>query len=305
MGIYDRDYERNGGYGQQPGLRLDGPRTLTTNLVLFTFGIYLVQLLTQPSEAKFPGVNGPGGSGWFTELFALHGNLLQQPWRIFELLTYGFLHAPNDLKHILWNMVGLWFFGRTVESHYGRREYLLFYLVAIVFAGAVWLVAEYLSHQGQLPVSMLGASGGLTAVLILFALNFPNVELLVFGILPVRAWMIAVFCIGTDVLGAIQRTSNVAFTAHLGGALFAYLYFKQGWKLGNMTPTGWSLPSPKRRPKLRVHDPGENKPEAESETDKIVDEILKKIQAQGQDSLTRRERRILEKASKEYQRKRK
>ncbi len=283
MGLYDRDYGRDDGRWQ-PGIHLGGARTLTTNLVLLTAGIYLLQIFT---------------NGWVTSLFSLHGNALAQPWRIFEFLTYGFLHDPGHFPHILFNMFGLWMFGRTVESRYGRREYLAFYLYAIVFAGGAWYAAEFFANKTQMPIQMLGASGGLSAVLILFALNFPRQKIYILGLFPIPAWAFAIFFIGHDFFEALNRTSNVAVTAHLGGALFAYLYFRNGWKLEQWLPQGWSLPRPRSRTSLHIHKPTDH----DSETEQRVDEILKKIQTEGQDSLTWRERRTLEKASKEYRKK--
>lgn len=294
MGIYDRDYERNYDSGGQPGIHLGGPLTLTTKLVLLTFGVYALQLLTQPADPR-------QGDGWMTSWFSLYGDTLTQPWRIYEFLTYGFLHSPHDIKHILFNMFGFWMFGRSVESRYGRREYLAFYLLAIVFAGAAWYAAEFFAKGSQSHVQMLGASGGLSAVLILFALNFPKQLIYIWGVFPLPAWMFAVFFVALDLMGTMDRTSNVAYTAHLGGALFAVLYWRLGWRLENLLPHGSSLPRPKRKPKLRIHEPDQEPGGAD---DQRVDEILKKIQEQGQDSLTWRERRILEKASKEYQRRR-
>jgi hypothetical protein len=92
---------------------------------------------------------------------------------------------------------------------------------------------------------------------------------------------------------------NVAFTAHLGGALFALLYFQSGIRLERFLPSGSMLQHLQPKPKLRVHDP-----ESAEDAEEAVDEILKKIQAEGRDSLTRRERKILEEASREYQKRR-
>jgi membrane associated rhomboid family serine protease len=284
MGLYDRDYGRpDDNYGR-PGIHLGGTRTLTTNLVLLTVGVYVIQILT---------------NGWFTNLFSLYSNTLTQPWRIFEFLTYGFLHSPGDFKHILFNMFGFWMFGRTVEARYGRREYLAFYLTAIVFAGAAWYVSELIASSSPIPIQMLGASGGLSAVLILFALNFPRQLIYIWGVFPMPAWVFALFFVGSDLWGAIDRTGNVAFTAHLGGALFAFLYFRFQWRLGKWLPQNWSLPQIKSGPKLHIHEPTRQ----DSKTEQALDQILKKIQAEGQDSLTRSERRTLEKASKEYRKK--
>ena len=115
-------------------------------------------------------------------------------------------------------------------------------------------------------------------------------------------WVFAVIIVGMDAMGAVNRSgSNVAFTAHLGGAAFGFLYYKWGLRLERWLPgLNWS-PSLRRRPKLRVLDPDSVEPDS---TESRVDEILKKIQEHGQDSLTRGERRILEEASREYQRRR-
>ena len=233
MGIYDRDYERHGGFGQPPGLRLDGPRTLTTNLVLLTLGVYLLQIFTQA---------GPRDYGWLTNLGSLYADVFQRPWRLFEFLTYGFLHDPGDLRHIIFNMIGLWFFGRAVEQRYGRSEYLAFYLAAIVFAGLVWCVAQWGMVGMQSRAGMLGASGGLSAILILFALNYPKQMIYIWGILPVPAWAFALFFVGSDVMGALNRSGDVAYTAHLGGALFGFLYYRFGWRVSNWLPGSFFAP---------------------------------------------------------------
>ncbi len=299
MGIYDRDYERDQSYGEEApiGFQLGGPQTLTTSLVLLMFAIYGVQLLTRPDRPATPI-----DDGWFTNIFRLYGDVFLHPWRGFELLTYGFLHDVDDLKHILFNMFGLWMFGRIVEQRYGRQEFLLFFLAAIVFSGVCWVVGEFLASGKMLPIPMLGASGGIAAVLILFALSFPRQHVFLFGLLPMPAWLFAVLFVGLDLMGAMNRGdgSSVAYTAHLGGALWAAIYFKSGLRLERWLPSGSWQRLLRPGPKLRVHHP-----EADDDTDRKVDEILQKIQEHGQDSLTRRERGILEQASREYQKRRK
>ena len=284
MGIYDRDYGRD---DFQPGVHLSSPKTATTQLVLITVAVYGLQLAFGPQ---------------FTGIFSLSYNWYTRPWLAFELLSYGFLHSPTSVQHIFWNLFALWIFGRDVEFRYGRREYVTFYLVAIVFSGITWSVSSSLSG---IPAMMLGASGGITAVLILFALNYPRRTVLLMFVFPMPMWVLACIIVVMDLMGAmgtsaLNRGGNVAFTAHLGGALFAYLYYQGGWKLQNWLPGNFSLPRPRKKSNLRIHNPED----ASQETDERVDEILRKIKEHGQDSLTWRERRILEKASKEYQRKR-
>ncbi len=294
MGIYDRDYQRDDYYNRRPGFDLGGPRTLTTNLVIVMFIVYAIQLVTRGERPD---------SGWFTELFSLHADVVKRPWLLFELVTYGFLHDVWHFQHILFNMLGLWLFGRSVEYRYGKREYFTFFLAGVVVAGVIWVVGEFIAQREWTSISMLGASGGISAVLILFCLNFPHQLIYIYGVLPIPAWVAAIIFVGFDLMGAMgqggQGGANVAFTAHLGGALFALLYFQTGMRLERFLPNASLLSQLKAKPKLRVHDP-----ESAEDTEQAVDEILKKIQEQGRDSLTRRERRILEEASREYQKRR-
>jgi membrane associated rhomboid family serine protease len=294
MGFYDRDYQRGDYDERQPGFHLGGQRTLTTNLVIVMFAIYAIQIATRGQRPD---------AGWFTDTFSLHADFLKRPWFFFQLLTYGFLHDVWFVQHIVFNMIALWFFGRSVEYRYGKREYLTYFLVSIVFAGATWVVAEYIARRQLLPIELLGASGGLMAILVLFCLNFPHQLLYVWGVFPIPAWVLAVVYVGMDLMGTFGHQSdkgpNVAFTCHLGGALFAILYYQSGIRLERMLPSSSMLQRLQPKPKLKVHDP-----ESAEETDQAVDEILKKIQEHGRDSLTRRERRILEDASREYQKRR-
>jgi hypothetical protein len=198
-------------------------------------------------------------------------------------------------------MLGLWFFGHGVEERYGSKEFVTFYLAAIVVAGLTWTLCE-LPFAGHAP--MIGASGGTTAVLILFAFNFPHQTGLFMMLVPMPMWAIGAIAVGWDALRAIQYQGQVAVTAHLGGATFAALYFKSNRRLAGWLPSEWSMPKLRLRPrpKLRVHDP-EIEDEDTTDTD-VVDDILRKIKQQGQDSLTRKERKILEQASREYQQRR-
>jgi hypothetical protein len=157
------------------------------------------------------------------------------------------------------------------------------------------------------------------AVLILYALNFPHQKVLLYFVIPIPMWVLAAFIVFSDLLGAThQAESNVAFTAHLGGAAFALAYYFTGWSPGRwLTGLFSGLPSP-RKPRLQIHDPSSHDDNYANDTTtgqpvpshrqqqlrEQVDAILKKIQAEGQNSLTRSERRLLEKACREYQKKR-
>ena len=282
MGLYDRDYAS----GHEPGFHVQAPKTITTQLVLITAGAYVLQLMTVG----------------FTNWFALYDQWYQRPWDFYRLLTYGFLHDPRDLKHILVNMFIFWMFGRELEQKFGRREYLLFYLWAITFAGFVWSMSEA-AYAGN--ATLVGASGGVAGVVALFALCYPHRKVLLFFVIPMPMWLAASMGLLWDLKIAMTRSGNIAGIAHLAGALCGLYFYKFGFSPFAWIANRFSGARLSRKPKLRLHDPTtDNDSNSGSEIDDRVDEILKKIQEHGQDSLTRRERRILEKASQEYQRKR-
>jgi len=299
MGMYDRDYQHDS-YGQQPGVHLGAPRTMVMKLVIINFAVFVVQLLFR--EQRPDGMLDPVGS-----IFALHEGWFREPWMVFQLVTYGFLHSVGNFRHILGNMFMLWMFGRHIEEKYGSKEFLAIYLVSVVFAGVAWNITALLTPG---PSLVLGASGAVSAILLLFIFNYPHVTLHLMFLFPIPAWVLGVIIVGSDVIGSFTSGSNVAFTCHLGGFLFAYLYYKSGRRLIEFVPQGFAMPSFKRKPKLRVHRPtsgGYNDDDDDEGIDKNevrLNELLAKISARGQDGLTAREKRELTKLSKIYQKRR-
>jgi membrane associated rhomboid family serine protease len=168
-----------------------------------------------------------------------HDDTLTHPWMWWQLLTYGFVHQPDTIMHILFNMLAFYFLGKDVEEWYGTREFLRFYLVSIVFSGFVWAVTTRIVDGVSGPA--IGASGGVTAVIVLYALLFPRRQLL-FMFLPMPAWLVGALVIAFDILGTFGRPVNlmagdfqhVAYVAHLGGAAFAFAYFYFRWNLGEI-----------------------------------------------------------------------
>jgi membrane associated rhomboid family serine protease len=278
MGLYDRDYTHE----SEPGYHISSPQSVTTTLVLINVGVYILQLMLDPG---------------FSDKFVLYADWYRQPWNAYRLLTYGFLHDPGYYWHIIFNMFGLWTFGKPVEQMYGTTRFLWFYLTAIVFAGLIWSLTALATPAAGV---VLGASGGVVAVVILFALNFPHAKGMVFPIpFPIPMWALAIGIVLMDLSGAMSQRGGVAFTAHLGGALFGWIFYQTGW-----SPTDWlgsfsggSLKS--RRPKFRVVEPDDDGSDQDE-----VDRILRKISESGKDSLTRAEQRYLERASQEFKERR-
>lgn len=293
MGIYDRDY-----YPQdRHGFSFSGPRTMVGTLILLNVAAYLADALFTAEGHRI------------TAFLAAPANVLSHPLSWWKLITYGFAHHPNP-QHIFLNMLGLFFLGPEIENTYGRREFLRIYLAALVIGSLTWAIINW--AQGNPRGILLGASGAVTAVVVLYALNFPHRTLLLFFFLPVPAWFAGLLVVLLDLYGAIQRPdSHVAYVVHLAGAALALVYFQTGLNFGRLLPDlsflrHWSF---RRRPPLRLRRPEPDEaiaedtaePAAEDELATEVDRILEKISREGEASLTRKERRTLRLASQQYQ----
>jgi membrane associated rhomboid family serine protease len=138
-----------------------------------------------------------------------------------RLVTHGFIHA--DWQHLLFNMITLFFFGRTIEplfaEYLGPLGFLVFYLSAIVVA----ILPTYLRHRHDPSYRSLGASGGVSAVLFAFILLKPWSLIFVF-FLPVPAIVYAVVYVGYSFYAERLGRDNVNHNAHLSGAAYGVLF---------------------------------------------------------------------------------
>ncbi|MFZ4636568.1 MAG: rhomboid family intramembrane serine protease [Pirellulales bacterium] len=240
------------------------------------------------------------------DLLCLRSDLPTHPQNFWSLLSYGFLHDGPSLEqpnnqyspmHLLFNMLTLWFFGRELEAVTGRGEFFRFYCAAIVFAGLAWVVGEGFGGQGG---RLVGASGGVMAVLAAFIWYFPKQTVLVYGVLPVPVWALGILYLVSDVRGAAEGSGNVAHLAHLGGAVFGLMYAWRGWQFDWLAsvPAGWLA----RRRRMRIVRPDDERPLSvrpgdDPRLDEEVDRILAKISRTGEGSLTAAERDTLTRAS--------
>lgn len=140
---------------------------------------------------------------------------------IYQLVTYMFTHL--EFSHIFFNMFAVFMFGRILESYWGTKRYLIYYLVTGIGAGLIQLLICY--FQG-IPSVTIGASGAVFGLLLAFGMLFPNAPLyIMFVPIPVKA---KYFVIGYGLIefffGIANRTGdNVAHFAHLGGMLFGII----------------------------------------------------------------------------------
>ncbi|MEI6084390.1 MAG: rhomboid family intramembrane serine protease [Verrucomicrobiota bacterium] len=257
--------------------------SVTHFIIFLTAVVYVAQLVCAFIRWDVAGV------GVMEYIFGLNGDRLAHGL-VWQPLTYMLLH--DGIWHILINLLLLWMFGREVEYFIGPKPFAKLYLLAGALGGALWLAFNFNE------VSPLGgASAAVLGCVIAFATLFPERELtfLVFFVIPVtmRAKYMALIAIAFDIVPLLTHTqSNVAHLAHLGGAALGYLYIKS---LGyGTTPRwlGWLHQLETRRqpkPAPRTLSPDEFMRQE-------IDPILDKISREGMQSLTKRERKILESA---------
>lgn len=284
MGIYDRDYYQENELRSMPW----DNRSMVTMLIVANVALYVANFLfTSTTNA-------------FTETLVLDSQALRNPTQWWQLLSYGFAHDPSRIGHILFNMATLFFLGRSVEDRLGKWEFLRFYLLTIILCGIVWCAI----HGGG-PGGLLGASGGTTAVAMLFVFFYPQSTLYLFGAVPVKAWLVGVMIIVGNLFTPMTGDGRVAYDVHLVGAAVAAGYFFGGWNLGFLGSWWGSASGKMKRAKsrLKVHDP--DKVESQHSKDELEsDRILDKILKEGQDSLTSKEKKFMERYSRQVRERR-
>jgi membrane associated rhomboid family serine protease len=311
MGIYDREYYRREGTSFLDSFT--GRGQVCKWLIGINIAVFILQLLTQYRD-YWGEIHAPLTDALLLNVKdVLHG----QVWR---LLTYAFLHDPFSLGHILFNMLFLWWFGSDVEDIYGPREFLAFYLLSAFLGGVVFELA-WLTGVTPFATKCLGASGAVTAVMVLCALHYPTRVILLFFFIPVPIWLFVVFQVAQDLFGLLGGHEGVAFTVHLAGAGFAYAYYKMGWRVMDWVPNLRGRMKQRARPSLRVfREEEEEEPverarapvaaaptpaaDADDQLEAKLDAVLEKVARSGKDSLTESERQILLRASEVYKRRR-
>lgn len=149
-------------------------------------------------------------------------DVIYHPWTV---VTYMFLHA--GLMHLLFNMIGLFFFGPRLEERLGSSGFLWLYFLSGIGGAAFSFV-----FAPTAPV--VGASAAVYGVILGFALYWPRERIYIWGVLPVEAWLLAAIMVGASLWSGISGSqSGVAHFAHLGGLAFGFVYLKwYEWRRG-------------------------------------------------------------------------
>lgn len=237
-----------------------------------------------------------------------------QVWRI---LTSAFCHDRHGLLHILFNMLGLIWFGIALEYMYGEREFLLFYLSAAILSGLAYVGLDLWTGES---VAAIGASGAVMGVLMLYACHYPYHTIRIWFFFPVEMRWLVLLYVAFDLhpllltLAGDQVHTGIAHAAHLGGLAFGFVYWNQGLRLAPLVDSiqkfDWRKTF-RRNPNLKLHSPPRNPvrppgkaasspPSAEQDR---IDELLIKISREGRENLSAEELEVLNQASEHLRRK--
>ena len=180
-------------------------------------------------------------------------------FNISQIFTYMFMHG--GFSHLFFNMFALWMFGRILETVWGPRKFLIYYLVCGIGAGLVQEIVQFIEVQGYLSEayaqaqtygmtltkdilqqlfnrmpSTVGASGAVYGILLAFGMSFPNEKLFIIPFpFPIKAKFFVIGYAVIELFAAVGNNpnDNVAHFAHLGGMIFGLILILYWRKKGN------------------------------------------------------------------------
>jgi len=303
MAWHERDYYREppgsggfGGFGGSGG-GFSNPFSggqwkfwsVTTWLIIINVAIFIIDQIV----ARFVGWPPFYVAGYFSaDTAIMHG----QVWR---LITFQFLHA--DLWHILINMLLLFFFGRFVESYLGSPRYLAFYLLCGIAGTAGYMLLWGVGLiVGAMEAPLIGASAGVFGVLIGTAIIAPDARVLFMFIFPMQMRTVAWIALGVAAFVVLAQGNEPGANAggeaaHLGGAGLGFLLIRYPHWLdwADRVPTPGKA-SPTRKVKQKFEQVQQAQRQREEQE---VDRILDKVKEKGLQSLTRQEKKVLNRAT--------
>jgi len=223
---------------------------------------------------------------YVTEFLGLSPVQAVEGFHVWQFLTYAYVHSLNHPFHIIFNLLFLWMFGGEICSYFGARRFLIFYHFSAFLGGVGQVTAAYVKNAPDQII--IGASGAIYGILIVYAILFPNRQVFLFFLIPIRMKYLIAILIGVDFISGTRflATGSAEF-CHLGGAAAGALYY---FFHGRVEATF-------RRFEERL----EAKEAAREENIRAtVDKLLEKIRREGIHKLTSREKRFLNNASKLY-----
>lgn len=296
MSWQDRPYsdDDGGSHGtfSRPGeLRIGfrRPTMLVTWLVLINVAVHLLHLIVSNAS--------PGGFG---RLFGLSFSGIVH-LKVWQIVTYMFVHDTVDLLHIVFNMLLLYFVGAEIERGFGRERFLWFYFICGVIGGLAYLGLGALAAAGKISAAyydlpLVGASGAVWGLLMAAMIFYPQMQI-IFIIFPMPIRVFGAIMLGLVLLQAISPggVRNLGGeVCHFGGAMAGVGVLYYWGVMPNVRFGSGRGPGIVSRLKKGAWARRQRKLAAEQVE---VDRILEKVHQEGINSLSRRERKMLAEAT--------
>lgn len=202
---------------------------VTRNVIIINLLVWFAQFILQKSFD-------------ITDYLGLH-YFLSDKFSVHQIITYMFAHDPSNITHVFFNMFAVFMFGRTLETVWGPKRFLIYYILTGIGAALVQEAVYTITYQelifnsnitsvdiGSAVLSKqeffnvlpptVGASGAVFGILLAFGMMFPNAELFVIPFpFPIKAkWFVIGYGLIELGLGVSNNAAdNVAHFAHLGG----------------------------------------------------------------------------------------
>ncbi len=254
--------------------------TIIRSLIIINLAIWILLTLTHTERMLFP-------------VFGLVPRLVWSSLMVWQPFTYMFLHA--GFWHVALNMFVLWMFGTELEREWGGAAFLRYYFITGVGAG---LVTTLFNLNSTIPV--VGASGAIYGVLLAYGLAYPNREVYLYFMFPVKVKYFVGFLVIMAFLASFQPGgSTISHLTHLSGMVIGWVYLKSGWR-STWYRLGRRVVNLQQERRI-----GDEFPESQEDEHlrHQVDRILDKISTEGFASLSEEEQELLHQASVRFSRK--
>jgi membrane associated rhomboid family serine protease len=278
--------------GRTINIRFGGPLTYSVKLlIIINAAVFIIQkILNIFIPGVIENVFGLSYTGFFQEL------------KLWQPVTYMFLHG--GFFHIIFNLLTLFMFGGELEQKWGSKGFLQYYLFCGLGAGVFITLMNYLTFNTYGYTSnTIGASGAIYGLLLAYGMIWPNREVLLYFLFPIKIKYLVIAFGLIEFFGTISSAMGtggaISHIGHVGGLITGFLYIilknrkaKSGRSFGGDTINDFLKKERIKRKQEEI--------DRRIKAKEIIDTLLEKIAREGMESLSSKEKNELEWARKHY-----
>ncbi len=282
-------------YGRNVNIRFGGPLTpMVKYLMIINGAVFIIGLLIDLIK---PGL--------FVSFFGLSHIGIFYEFKIWQVFTYMFLHG--GWLHIFFNLFALWMFAGELEQLWGSRFFLRYYLYSGIGAGFfIMFMNFFLYTRYGISVPTVGASGAVYAILLAYGMTWPNREVMLYFLFPIKIKYLVIAFGLIEFFGTLStaagRGGSVSHIGHIGGLIagFLILNFRSRFRTSNSKSSQQVSDKLSQLFKQKRVNKKKKQIEERIRAKKIIDRLLEKIAKNGMSSLSAKERKDLEWARRHY-----